>query len=117
MLRFAEEILLLLLDENRGDLTPVPGWSLSCALAGAMLMDLALENRIDTDLEQLMLVDATPLGDDLLDPVLAEIAQSERTHPARFWVEHFAAQADDLRERALARLAERNIVEEKRAAF
>ncbi len=37
-------------------------------------MDLALENRIDTDLEQLILVDSTPVGDDLLDPTLARIA-------------------------------------------
>ena len=111
MLRFAEEILLLLLDENRGDLTPVPSWSLSCALAGAVLMDLALEDRIDTDLERLILTDSTPLGDDLLDPALAEIAQSDQTHPTRFWVEHFAAQADDIREKTLARLAEHGIVE------
>ena len=111
MLRFAEEILLLLLDENRGDLTPVPGWSLSCALAGAVLMDLALENRIDTDVEHLILTDSTPLGDDLLDPALEEIAQSDQTHPTRFWVEHFAAQADDIREKTLARLVERGIVE------
>ena len=117
MLRFAEEILLLLLDENRGDLTPVPGWSLSCALAGAVLMDLALEDRIDTDLERLILTDATPLGDDLLDPVLAEIAQSEETHPTRFWVEHFAAQADDIREEALSRLAESGIVELEDGGF
>ena len=111
MLRFAEEILLLLLDENRGDLTPVPGWSLSCALAGAVLMDLALEDRIDTDLERLILTDSTPLGDALLDPALAEIARSDQTHPTRFWVEHFAAQADDIREKALSGLATRGIVE------
>ena len=111
MLRFAEEILLLLLDENRGDLTPVPGWSLSCALAGAVLMDLALENRIDTDVEHLVLADSTPLGDDLLDPALEEIARADETHLTRFWVEHFAAQADDIREKTLARLVEREIVE------
>ena len=111
MLRFAEEILLLLLDENRGDLTPAPSWSLSCALAGAVLMDLALEDRIDTDLERLILTDSTPLGDALLDPALAEIARSDQTHPTRFWVEHFAAQADDIREKALSRLATRGIVE------
>ena len=111
MLRFAEEILLLMLDENRGDLTPAPGWSLSCALAGAVLMDLALENRIDTDIEHLTLIDSTPLGDDLLDPALEEIARADQTHSTRFWVEHFAAQADDIREKALSGLAERGIIE------
>ena len=50
MLRFAEEIMLLLLDDDGGEFVRVPEWSLQCALAGAVLMDLALENRIDTDL-------------------------------------------------------------------
>ena len=50
MLRFAEEILVLVLDEGRGELAAgLPPRSLDLALAGAVLMDLALENRIDTD--------------------------------------------------------------------
>ena len=52
MLRFAEEILLLLLNEEQGDLAPVLSpHSLNVVLAGAVLMDLALEDRIDTDLK------------------------------------------------------------------
>jgi len=34
MLRFADELLLLLIDDKRGDLIPIPQWSLACALAG-----------------------------------------------------------------------------------
>ena len=59
MLRFAEEIMLLLLDDENGDFAPVSELSLQCALAGAVLMDLALENRIDTDTERLILLDKT----------------------------------------------------------
>ena len=73
MLRFAEEIILLLLDDD-GRFARLPSWSLHYALAGGVLMDLALENRIDTDLEKLILVDSTPVGDSLLDPTLADIA-------------------------------------------
>ncbi len=74
-MRLAEETLLLLLNEESGYLEPIQGWNLACVLAGAVLADLALERRIDTDLEKLTLVDASSTGDDLLDPVLAEIAQ------------------------------------------
>ena len=49
-LRFAEEIVLLLLNDDDGKFAQVPAWSLNCALAGGVLMDLALENRIDSDL-------------------------------------------------------------------
>lgn len=90
MLRFIEEILLLLIDTRRGGLFSLRPWTLSCTLAGALLMDLVEENRIDTDPERLMLLDATPLDDDLLDPVLADIAQIGEAHDVRFWVERIA---------------------------
>ena len=111
MLRFADELLLLLIDDKRGDLLPIPEWPLACALAGALLMDLALEGRIDTDPDYLSLLDASPLGDDLLDAVLAEIAQAEAVQPARFWVAHFAQQGDDIRDKTLARLTAQGILE------
>ena len=60
MLRFAEEILLLILDNSDGDIaSSLPPHSLDTVLAGAVLMDLALEDRIDTDLEKLILADST----------------------------------------------------------
>lgn len=91
MLRFAEEIVLLLLDEERGALiSSLQLHSLDIILAGAVLMDLALEGRIDTDLTQLSVVDSTPLDDNLLDPTLADIAQSAETRAISFWLARIA---------------------------
>ena len=118
MLRFAEEIILLLLDEERGELAPnLPPRSLSIVLAGAVLMDLALEDRIDTDLRQLMLVDSTPLEDDLLDPTLAAIAAESHARDARFWIAQEAGRGDEIRDKALARLAGRGILEPETEGF
>ena len=61
MLKFAEEIILLMLDDD-GKFVGVPDRLLRYGLAGGVLMDLALENRIDTDVDKLVLVDSTPLG-------------------------------------------------------
>ncbi len=72
-LTFAEELLLLLLDKSTGGLTAVPDLTRRCAFAGAVLMDLALKLRIDTDTAHLILVDSTPTGNEILDPFLAEI--------------------------------------------
>ncbi len=55
-IRIAEELILLMLDERSGYLEMVPGWDFSCVMAGAVLADLALERRIETDLERLYLV-------------------------------------------------------------
>ena len=111
MLRFAEEILVLVLDEGRGELAAnLPARSLDLALAGAVLMDLALEDRIDTDLDRLMLVDSTPLGNDILDPALADIAEDGESHSTACWLGRIAGRGDQIRRAALARLIERGIL-------
>ena len=116
MLRFAEEIILLLLNDEDGSFARVPYWSLNYALSGGVLMDLALENRVDTDLDNLFIIDKTPTGDDLLDPTLAEIAGEEQ-RDARFWVERTANRAEDIREKALERLIGRGILEQREDRF
>ena len=117
MLRFAEEITLLMLDDDDGEFVRMPGWSTQCAFAGAVLMDLALENRIDTDLRRLVLIDPTPLGDDMLDPALALVAQSTETLDARYWIDQLAEHADAIRDAALARLVERGILRREEDRF
>ena len=116
MLRFAEEIILILLDDEDGKFVRVPRWSLNYALAGGVLMDLAMENRIDTDIENLMLIDATPVGDSLLDPVLAEIAGEEQKD-IRYWLEQIAERAGDIREEVLNRLVAQGILERQDDRF
>ena len=111
MLRFAGELLLLLLNEDAGVLAFVPEADLHHALAGAVLMDLALENRLDADLDRLVVVDPTPLGDDLLDPALARVAESEETHDAGYWVHRIAEGGDGIRAEALARLVEAGVLQ------
>ena len=116
MLRIVEEIIMLLLRDEDGRFLHVPNWSMDYAIAGGVLMDLAMENRIDTDLENLMLVDATPVGDSLLDPTLTEIEEREKNN-TRFWVEHTAQNAYAIREEALSRLIALGILEPQEDRF
>ena len=116
MLRFVEEMILLLLNDEDGRFARVSTWSFDYAIAGGVLMDLAMENRIDTDLKNLILIDSTPVGDDLLDPTLADIAAGEQ-HDTRYWVEHTAQRATETRERALDRLVDHGILERQDDRF
>ncbi|MCY4369429.1 MAG: GPP34 family phosphoprotein [bacterium] len=116
MLTFVEEIVLLLLRDEDGKFVPVSRLAMDRAIAGAVLMDLAMANRIDTDLEHLVLLDSTPVGDNLLDPTLAEIAKGDK-RDTRFWVEHTVQHADEIREGALARLVEQGILERQEDRF
>ena len=117
MLRFSEEVMLLLLNDNGGKFVDVPAPSLDCALAGAVLMDLAMENRIDTDPERLFVVDTTPLDDDLLDPTLERIVASTETHDAAHWIRETTIHADQIHDRSLARLVERGILRQEDDRF
>jgi hypothetical protein len=112
MLRFAEELLLLLLADQGGKFIHLPDRCQDYALATSVLMDLTLEGRIDTDLDRLILVDSTPTGDDLLDPVLADIAAS-RDHNVQYWLERATDHAREIRRKALNRLVYRKIVDRR----
>ena len=108
---FAEELLVLVADAGIGSTVGVPDRTLRYALAGAALMDLALANRIDTDPRSLFLIDPAPLGDDLLDPILEEIAGAPDTRSCEFWVRRITQRADELRDLVLERLVEQGILE------
>lgn len=119
-LRLAEELLLLLLNEESGDLAVVSENRLHHALAGAALVDLAFEERIDTDLEGLILVHAEPLGDELLDPFLARIAEGGKqgeAGDAERWLRLFAEDGEAIKETALARLVEAGVLESAEAGM
>ena len=116
-MRFTEELLLLLHSEESGYFVPIPEWQMSCAVAGSVLMELALENRIDSDLESLVLTDATPTGDELLDPSLEEIAQEEKIRSPQYWVERIALRADNISDTAIERLVKRGIFQSDEGGF
>lgn len=116
-MRIAEETLLLLLNEDSGYFEPIPSWNLSCVSAGAVLADLALENRIDTDFVSLKLMDSSTTGDDLLDPALAEIAGEPETRSAQYWVERMAHRSESVIEIALDRLVGQGILEHDQAGY
>jgi len=119
MLSFAEEIVLLLLDDARGDLVALPESVFSVVVGGAALMELAIDNRVDADLERLTIVDRTPLGDDILDDVLARLGRAETRvaggDPFDISEALYTAakEAETYRARALKRLIARGILREE----
>ena len=70
MLTFAEELLLLAHDEKSGNFANIQDLLMNTALAGAVLMDLAILNRLDTDVSNLVILDRSPTGEKLLDYAL-----------------------------------------------
>ena len=112
MLTFTEEILLLLLDDEDGTFVPIPNANLGCAIGGAVLMDLAFAYRIDTDPKALVVNDATPTGNPMLDGTLAKIAAQGSESDTRTWIRVLSVEdAPAIREQALESLVARGILQ------
>jgi hypothetical protein len=87
MLLLAEDLLLLLTDDDTGKLT-ASSTEVDVALGGALLVELALMDRVDVAGAdervregRLVVRDANPTGDGLLDEALAIVEHKERKKP------------------------------------
>jgi Golgi phosphoprotein 3 len=107
---FCEEFLLLALSDPKGGFVREPPDRFENALAGAILMDLALLNRIDTDLDHLILVDPSPTGDPLLDKALTAIRESPDSRSTSYWIEEIRYRIDEFREVLIRRLIDRGVL-------
>jgi len=115
----AEEIVLLSLDDATGRPLGRAGMAPDLALAGALLMDLALAGRIDTDRDRVLLVDSTPTGDAVADAALRHLATSGAPSDARGLLPLLAREAGTAREALLARLVAAGVLKrvEERVLF
>jgi len=110
-LSLPEELILMLLNEENGYFHQVPGWDLNCAIIGAVLAELSLLSRIDTDMESLFLVDQTETGNPALDPILQEIASEPVQRNAQYWIERLAPHAESVIDLTLDRLVDLKILD------
>ena len=106
-----EKILLLLLDDEKGTLPPVPQLTLHFVLAGAVLMELAMRGKIDTDDENILVVDRSAVGEEILDSTLALIASEPENREINFWINKIADDGAELTELGFKRLVEREVLE------
>ncbi|PZG12402.1 GOLPH3/VPS74 family protein [Nonomuraea aridisoli] len=111
MVTIAEELLLLALSEDKGR-PLVSTAQLDPALAGALLAELAVGDRVELSDKKVTVKDPSPLGDDELDAVLARVVAQEKVKSPVWWVQKL--QSGKLRQRLLSRLAALGVLSEER---
>lgn len=116
-LTLADEIVVLILDDEEGDIDPGCIRLASVAIAGGILMELALCDRIDSDLTLLFVVDPKPTGDVLLDDVLREIGAEPEQHSSAWWIDRLSTLHGDLIERIQSRLVAFGVLREEERRF
>ena len=90
-----EELVLLALDEDTGRLSG-RYQSRRDSLAGAVLMDLALAERIRVDDRKVTVLDATPVGVPYLDRALAEIVATPVLQEVSGWLTRIGERAHEI---------------------
>ena len=116
-LTLTQELILTLLNEESGYFHQVPGWDLNCAVIGAVLAELSLQSRIDTDMDSLFVLDRTETGSPTLDPILKEIAGEPVQRNAQYWIERLAHHAESIIDLTLDRLVDLKILEHHDGGF
>ncbi len=109
-LNIYEDLVLMLLNEQTGYFHQVEGWNLSCAIVGAVLGDLSLKSRIDTDETSLFLIDSAKTGEPVLDLFLEEIASHPDTRDTRYWIERLMPHSETIMDSTLENLTSREII-------
>lgn len=116
-LTLADEIVVLMLDDAIGEITPGCLPVAGVAIAGGLLMELALRENIDTDLKSLFVVNPKPTGDELLDAILQEIQAEPEQHSSSWWIDQLSIRHPDLVSTILARLVAAGILRSEERRF
>ena len=106
-----DEFILMLLNEQSGYFYQIPGREMNCAIIGAVLAELSLLSRIDTDIESLLILDPTETGNPTLDPILKEIVNEPVQHNAQYWIEKLIHHAESITDLTLENLVNLGILE------
>jgi hypothetical protein len=111
----AEDLLLLSYDDESGRPT-FDGTRIEYSLAGALLLELSLLGKVavagpgeDVKRDRLVVRDSSPVGDDVLDHALAELADDEGKKPKNV----LGQLRKGTRDRLLRRLADRGLLREE----
>jgi hypothetical protein len=117
VLTLTEDLVLLALDDHSGRILPVDDIGYRHALAGAVLLDLALLGRLENLDGALHVTDRTNTGEDLLDRWRETIEAEKEPLELRVWIARLALASDQIETAALSSLVNRGILEKEETNF
>lgn len=107
----AEELLLLAHSDDQGK-SLINAMQLDPALAGALLAELAVHERLELSDKKVTVKDASPTGDAELDAVLTRVAGQAKSRSPLWWIQKL--QSGGTRRRLLTRLVASGVLTEER---
>lgn len=116
MLKLYEELLLLALNETKGKISDSILLPLRFGLAGSLLAELTLWNRIIIQDKRVYVLDPAIVEDEIVDDAFEVIKSSERPRKTAVWVQALSEHPKKFQKRVADRLVEKGVLrkEEKR---
>jgi len=112
-LSLIDQLTLLALDDESGSFV-CDSLAYSYSLAGAILLELSLHNRIEVIHKNKVLVkDKINTGDSLLDEYLQLMVQSKKEKTVQDWLDTIGQQADKINQQTIDKLIETGILKHK----
>jgi hypothetical protein len=106
-LNIPEEIFLLSIDAEGNQLN---NREFDIVLASSILMELALQNRIDTDLDFVIPDKSMLTGIDFLDEFLTEIHSTEKKQSISYWIINIYSRIDKIKKSITGELVNKGII-------
>lgn len=114
ILTIPEELFMLTINSKKGRRAFLQSKKFDVLLSAAILMELALENRIDSDLIHIIPDRAEPTGHPMLDEALQEILLSAEPKKINSWIVNFAGKGTHFREMLVFELLETGLIRMER---
>ncbi len=111
-LTLIDQLTLLALDDYKGNFIP-DSTTFSYALAGALILELILENKISVSDDFVKVVDRERTGDSILDEYIKIISESSKQRKVKSWIDKFGQKSDKIKEATLKKLIEDGILVKK----
>jgi len=111
-LTLIDQLTLLALDDHKGNFIP-DSTTFSYALAGALILELILEEKISVDDDYVKVIDKNSTGDLILDEYITEISESPKQKKIKSWIDKFGQKSKKIKEATLKKLMDDGILAKK----
>ncbi|MCL2473621.1 MAG: GPP34 family phosphoprotein [Alphaproteobacteria bacterium] len=113
-LSVVEAFVLSALEPSTGSLRDIDPAVFAKSLAAAVLMDLSLADRIDNDINELFILDPTPLNDSVLDSVLDKISKAPVLTPYSigYWIDTISSDSTQILYDYISRLTNKGLLKD-----
>jgi Golgi phosphoprotein 3 len=111
-LNLIDQLTLLSLDDEKGTFVG-DSTAYTYAIAGAIIMELALEERIDLSGEKLVVKDKSKTGDKIIDTYFDIIIESGKERKVKSWVDRIGNKANKIKGATIDKLIENRILEKR----